>query len=123
MPAALQPRGRRVCTIAILCQFAVCSAAAQSIDYGAFEELFGEPVTTSANGSPQRAADVPADMEIITAEMIRRSGATNIPDVLAHVVGVDVLRWGVSSADVGIRGYDTPYSPRLLVLVHGRQVY
>lgn len=55
--------------------------------------------------------------------MIRRSGATNIPDALAHVVGVDVLRWGVSSADVSIRGYDTPYSPRLLVLVNGRQVY
>ena len=98
-------------------------AAAQSIDYGAFEELFGEPVTTSATGTPQRASDIPANMEIITARTIRRSGATNIPDVLAHVVGVDVLRWGVTSADVSIRGYDAPFSPRLLVLVNGRQVY
>lgn len=98
-------------------------AVAQSMDYGALEALFGEPVTTSATGSPQRPSDVPANMEIITAAMIRRSGATNIPDVLAHVVGVDVLRWGVSSADVAIRGYDMPSSPRLLVLVNGRQVY
>lgn len=99
------------------------TAWAQSIDYGAFEELFGEPVTTSATGTPQRRSDVPANMEIITADDIRRSGATDIPGVLAHVVGVDVLRWGTTSADVSIRGYDSPFSPRLLVLVNGRQVY
>ena len=102
---------------------APCPAAAQGMDYGAFEELFGESVTTSANGSPQRPSDVPANMEIVTAEMIRRSGASDIPGVLAHVVGVDVLRWGTTAADVSVRGYDTPFSPRLLVLVNGRQVY
>ena len=102
---------------------AVSPALAQSIDYGAFEELFGEPVTTSATGTPQRASLVPTDVEIVTADMIRRSGATDTPGVLAHVVGVDVLRWGITSADVAIRGYDTPFSPRLLVLVNGRQVY
>ncbi len=108
---------------ALLCVNSTGMAVAQAIDYGAFEELFGEPVTTSATGSPQRRSDVPANMEIITADDIRRSGATNIPDALAHIVGVDVLRWGVTSADVSIRSYDSPYSPRLLVLVNGRQVY
>ena len=114
-----------ICTFltTVLGAATVCPAVAQSIDYGAFEELFGEPVTTSATGTPQRASLVPTDMEIVTADMIRRSGATDIPDVLAHVVGVDVLRWGITSADVAIRGYDTPFSPRLLVLVNGRQVY
>lgn len=114
---------RHIPSLVVVCLLASQVAVAQSIDYGSFEELFGEPITTSATGSPQRAADVPAEMEIVTQEMIRRSGATNIPDAIAHVVGVDVLRWGVSSADVAIRGYDTPYSPRLLVLVNGRQVY
>src|SRR5579862_3061315 len=105
---------RQILTLVFGSLLAAHMAAAQSIDYGAFEELFGEPITTSATGSPQRAADVPAEIEIVTQEMIRRSGATNIPDAISHVVGVDVLRWGVSSADVAIRGYDTPYSPRLL---------
>ena len=115
---------RRSAVLAVLPLMAFAhSAAAQSIDYGAFEELFGEPITTSATGTPQRTSDVPAEMEIVTADDIRRSGATNIPDALAHVTGVDVLRWGVTSADIGIRGYDTPFSPRLLVLVNGRQVY
>src|SRR5437879_3286483 len=45
----------------------------QSMDYGALEQLFKEPVTTSVNGSPERVSEVPAYMEIITADEIRRS--------------------------------------------------
>ena len=95
----------------------------QSMDYGALEQLFKEPVTTSVTGSPQRVSDVPATMEIITAEDIRRSGAKDIPGVLRHVGGIDTLEWGNDDTDVGIRGYNQSYSSRLLVLVDGRQVY
>jgi iron complex outermembrane receptor protein len=105
---------------------ALCAAApsqAQVMDYGGLEAVFGEPVTTSATGSPQRAADAPVNMEIITADDIRRSGADNIPDILRFVAGVDVHRYGATSADVGIRGYNAPNSPRVLVLVNGRQIY
>lgn len=96
---------------------------AQTVDYGALEKLFGEPVTTSATGSPQRVSEVPVDMEIVTADDIRRSGAIDLPGVLRHVEGVDVLQWTNSDADVGVRGYNQPYSSRLLVLIDGRQVY
>jgi iron complex outermembrane receptor protein len=34
-----------------------------------------------------------------------------------------MLTWGVANSDLGVRGYDQPMSPRLLVLVNGRQVY
>ena len=57
--------------------------------------MFHEPVTTSATGKPQRASDAPANMEIITQDDIRRSGATTIPDVLQFVTGVDVRRYGI----------------------------
>jgi outer membrane receptor for ferrienterochelin and colicins len=96
---------------------------AQSIDYGALEQLFGESVTTSATGSPQRVTEVPANMEIVTADEIRRSGAYDIPGVLRHVLGVDVLQWNNDNADLGLRGYDQTFSPRVLVLIDGRQVY
>jgi outer membrane receptor for ferrienterochelin and colicins len=95
----------------------------QSVDYGALEQLFREPVTTSVDGSPQRVGDVPATMEIITAEEIRRSGAKDIPGVLRHAGGVDTLEWGNDNIDVSVRGYDQSVSARLLVLVDGRQVY
>jgi outer membrane receptor for ferrienterochelin and colicins len=102
---------------------AAVPARAQMLDYGALEKLFGEPVTTSVTGSPQRASDVPANMEIITADDIRRSGARTIPDVLRHVAGVEVMEWTNDTADVGVRGYDEAFAHRLLVLIDGRQVY
>ena len=98
-------------------------AHAQSVDYGALEQLFGEPVTTSVTGKPQRAADAPANVEIITQDDIRRSGATTIPDVLRFVTGVDVREYGLANAEVGIRGYNQVADPHLMVLVDGRQVY
>ena len=98
-------------------------AAAQSIDHDAFEQMFGEPVTNSATGQPQRASEVPVEMDIVTAEDIRRSGADNIPDVLRFVAGLDVRRYGGQDAEVGIRGYNTALNPRVLVLLDGRQVY
>ena len=57
-------------------------ARAQSVNYGVMEQMFGEPVTTSVTGKPQRATDAPANIEIITQDDIRRSGATTIPEVL-----------------------------------------
>jgi len=34
---------------------AASSAQAQSVDYGSMQQMFNEPVTTSATGSPQRS--------------------------------------------------------------------
>lgn len=99
------------------------AASEATIDYEALEQLFGEPVTASVTGSPQRESDVPATMIIITAEDIRRSGARDIPGVLRNVPGIDVLRTSNDHADVAVRGYNQAFSPRLLVLVDGRQVY
>lgn len=103
--------------------FAAHSGSAQSIDHESFEQLLGEPVTTSATGKPQRVSEVPANMQIITAEDIKRSGADNIPDILQFVAGLNVRRYGFAAADVGVRGYNETSNPRLLVLLNGQQVY
>ncbi|CAN5374085.1 catecholate siderophore receptor CirA [soil metagenome] len=102
---------------------AATAAHAQSIDYGSMEQLFNEPVTTSATGSPQRSTEVPVAMEIISADDIKRSGAVDLPTILSRVAGLDVLNWGAGASDVSVRGYDQAMSPRLLVLINGRQVY
>ena len=98
-------------------------ARAQSMDYGALENLFGEPVTTAATGTPQRASEVPANMTIITADDIRRSGSRSIPEILSRIPGLDILRSSLSAYDVGVRGYQQPTQPRMLVLIDGRQVF
>ena len=98
-------------------------ATAQSIDYGSLEMLFDEPVTTSATGAPQRSTEAPVTMEIISAADIRNSGARRLTDLLNRVVGVEVMEYGNSSPSVAIRGYNHALSPRLLVLLNGRQVF
>lgn len=98
-------------------------ALAQSVDYAGLEQTFGEPVTTSANGKPQRRSDSASALVIITRDDIRRSPAREIPDLLKLHAGVDVNRWTAGHTDVGIRGGSQVYNPRLLVLVNGRQVY
>jgi iron complex outermembrane receptor protein len=105
------------------CLLQMSPVGAQSVDYAGFEALFGEPVTTSATGKPQRISQVPANMELITADDIRRSGADNIPDILQFVAGINVRRYGFAAIDVGIRGYNETSNPRLLVLLNGQQVY
>jgi iron complex outermembrane receptor protein len=135
MPHAVGPSGFRfcragfapaftsTCCLVLVLVVAPAAAHAQAIDYGTLEQIYGEPVTASATGKPQLVSNVPADMMIITQDDIRRSGADSIPDILQFVTGIDVRRYSFGQADVGIRGYDTPENPRLLVLVDGRQVY
>ena len=98
-------------------------AKAQDIDYTGLEELYGEPVTTSATGKPQVVSKAPVSMDIITSEEIERSGAIDIPQILKRYAGVDVARNFTGHADVSIRGYNQPFANRLLVLINGRQIY
>jgi iron complex outermembrane receptor protein len=109
--------------VAVASLAAASAAHAQSIDYGSLEKMFNEPVTTSATGSPQRSTNSPVPMDIITADDIKRSGAVDIPTILNRLAGINVLTWGAASSDVGVRGYNQAKSPRLLVLINGRQVY
>jgi len=99
------------------------AANAQSIDYQVMGEMFGEPVTTGATGAPQRSTDVPATMIIITQDEIARAPEYDIPGILRHYSGIDVSRFSMGQGEVGIRSAATPYTPRLLVLVNGREVY
>ncbi|MCS5596946.1 MAG: TonB-dependent receptor [Alphaproteobacteria bacterium] len=109
--------------ICALGAFAAPQAQAQSLNYGVMQEMFGEPVTTSANGSPMRASDAPLDMTIISAEDIARYPARAIPDILRHYAGVSVRQNTSTEYSVGIRGYNSAMNERLLVLVNGRQVF
>jgi outer membrane receptor for ferrienterochelin and colicins len=123
MTNVLRSRVARSLIAVSVAAFLTLPAFAQTLDYTTLEQVFHEPVTTSATGQPQRASDAPVNMVIVTQDDIRRSGAVTIPDVLQFVPGVDVRRYGLADAEVGIRGYNQPYNPRLLVLVNGRQVY
>jgi len=84
--------------------------------------LFDEE-TRSVSRYGQPLLEAPATVSIITAEDIRMSGATNIPDVLRRVVGVDVMQMSAAQPDLSIRGFNRALSNKVLVLVDGRSVY
>ena len=65
----------------------------------------------------------PAAVTVITAEDIRRSGVTSIPEALRLVPGVQVARVNASSWAISARGFNTQVSNKMLVQIDGRTVY
>jgi iron complex outermembrane receptor protein len=78
---------------------------------------------TSAEQKEQKLSDVAAALSVLTADDIHRSGATNIPDLLRYVPGVEVGQASNSGVSVGIRGLGGIFSSELLVLIDGRSIY
>jgi outer membrane receptor for ferrienterochelin and colicin len=60
---------------------------------------------------------------VITQDEIHRSGAANVPDVLRMAPGVNVSRIDASTRAISIRGFNSRYSDKILVLIDGRSVY
>jgi iron complex outermembrane receptor protein len=78
---------------------------------------------TSASRKEQRAADVAAAVFVITQDDIHRSGLKTIPDLLRLAPGVDVAEISPSKWAVSVRGFNSGFANKLLVLVDGRSVY
>jgi len=77
----------------------------------------------SVSKKEQKLSKVAAAIFVISQEDIRRSGATNIPDLLRMVPGVDVAEVAHSAWAVSIRGFNDVYANKVLVLIDGRSVY
>jgi len=86
------------------------------------EDLMNVDVT-SASKKEQKLSKVPAAIFVITKEDIRRSGATDIPDLLRMVPGLEVAQINPSTWAISARGFNGQYSYTLLVLIDGRSVY
>jgi iron complex outermembrane receptor protein len=78
---------------------------------------------TSVSKTEQTLSQAASAIFVITPEAIRRSGATNIPDLLRMVPGLDVARINANTWAVSTRGFNGRFSNKLLVLLDGRSVY
>lgn len=78
---------------------------------------------TSVSKKEQKMSQAAAAIFVITQEDIRRSGATNIPDLLGMVPRLDVSQINANSWAVAARGFNTQFENKLLVLIDGRAVY
>ena len=79
-------------------------------------------VTTVARTETQVGRS-PAAVYVITNEMIKRSGARNVPEALRMAPGVNVARITGGSWAVSIRGFNGQFANKLLVQIDGRAIY
>jgi iron complex outermembrane receptor protein len=80
-----------------------------------------EVTTVTANKSS--VGKSAAAVFVVTSEMIRRSGATCIPECLRMVPGLQVAKVGSSQWAISSRGFNSQFATSLLVLIDGRSVY
>ena len=86
------------------------------------EDLMNLEVT-SASKKEQKLSQVAAAIFVITPEDIRQSGATNIPDLLRMVPGLDIAQINSNTWAISARGFNFQFASKLLVLIDGRAVY
>jgi iron complex outermembrane receptor protein len=78
---------------------------------------------TSVSKRSERLSGAPSSIQVVTADDIRRAGATSLPEALRlasnlQVAQVDSHGWAISA-----RGFNNTSANKLLVLVDGRAVY
>ncbi|HYJ41939.1 MAG TPA: TonB-dependent receptor [Steroidobacteraceae bacterium] len=87
-----------------------------------FEELMTVEIT-SVSRTEETLRDAAAAVAVISPEIIRRSGATTVPDALRLVPGLHVGEQTASSWAVSARGFSSINSEKLLVLSDTRSIY
>lgn len=87
-----------------------------------FDDLMQIEVTSVSKKS-EKLSEASAAIYVITSEEIRRVGATSIPDALRLVPGVDVAKIDANKWAVSIRGFNSRFANKLLVMIDGRTVY
>jgi iron complex outermembrane receptor protein len=86
------------------------------------EELMNVEVI-SVSKRPEKLSETASAIQVITAEDIRRSGASNIPEALRLAHNLHVAQKGSHAWGIAARGFNTELANKLLVLIDGRTVY
>ena len=107
------------CTLASL---ATDGAEPKELMELSLEELMRVDITSVGKKS-QHLSESAAAAFVISQDDIQRSGATNIPDALRMVPGVQVARIDSNKWAVSARGFNGRFAKDLLVLIDGRSVY
>lgn len=76
-----------------------------------------------ASKKSQSLTTTAAATYVISNDDIKRSGATNLPDVLRLAPGLDVARIDANKWAVSARGFNGRFANKLLVLIDGRTIY
>jgi len=114
-------------SVALLAQRAAALPAEDASATGELKKLSLEELVnvevTSVSRHPQKLARSASAVQVITAEEIRRSGATSIPEALRLADNLDVAQKNAHDWAITARGFNTALANKMLVLIDGRTVY
>jgi len=102
-------------------QMALASAPANLADLSLEELANIQIVSVSKKFEP--LADAPASVFVITADDIRRAGASTLPEALRLAPNLQVARANARNYAISARGFDNVFSNKLLVMIDGRTIY
>jgi iron complex outermembrane recepter protein len=86
-------------------------------------EQLRDVVVVTVSRFEERLDRAAASAYVITADDIRRSGATTIPEALRLAPTLDVARADANQYAISARGFDNVLANKMLVLIDGRTVY
>jgi len=118
------------CSLILLLKLGVAAAqpleepagSADALKKLSLEELVNVQVV-SVSRHPEPLAHAASAIQVITAEQIRRSGASTLPEALRLADNLDVARKNAHDWAITARGFNTALANKLLVLIDGRTVY
>ncbi len=121
-----------VCVFAILAFIACCLPAHADADDStstldtlkglSVQELMSIKVTSVAR-HPEKLLETASAIQVITADEIRRSGATSLAEVLRLADNLQVAQKNSHDWAISARGFNTALANKLLVMIDGRTVY
>ncbi|HEX8315019.1 MAG TPA: TonB-dependent receptor plug domain-containing protein [Flavisolibacter sp.] len=86
------------------------------------EELMNIEVTLVSR-TPEKLTEAASAIQVITAEDIRRSGATHVAEALRLSPNLQVSQFSSSVWIISARGFNNVFSNKLLVMIDGRTIY
>ena len=98
------------------------SPSAGDLTAVSLENLMNMEVT-SVSKKEQKLSQVAAAIFVVTPEDIERSEATNIPDLLRMVPGLNVAQINSNTWAISARGFNSQFASKLLALIDGRAGY
>lgn len=110
------------CALALLLGISRAVAQEESLFDTPIEELMNMEIT-SVSKVTEIFKTAPSALFVLTNSEIRRSGATNIPEALRLVPGVQVAQIDANKWSVSARGFNGRAANKLLVLLDGRNIY
>ena len=86
-------------------------------------EQLANVVVSTVSGRAEPISRALASVYVITADDIRRSGATSLMEALRLAPNLEVARTGTNGYAITARGFNGTFANKLLVLIDGRSIY